>query len=160
MAKTINPERTGPGTCRECGRRAEKRLNGWCRPCYDRMRRNNDDPFARSAVEQKALDKAPEILSQMQARAKKLWDDRTLTTDEYSIIHEVCQNAYDRRRSQTEPDLKQKYDEAMAAKVQVELRKIQPQPDQLAVDLQNIPPNPNPVEVEDIPNQPQPDDTE
>jgi len=41
--------------------------------------------------------------------------------------------------------------------LEVELRKIQPQPDQAAVGLRDIPPNPNPGEVEEIPDQPQPD---
>jgi hypothetical protein len=158
MSKPIDPERTGQGICKECGKWAKERLKGWCRPCYDRLRRKND-PFARAAVQQKALDKAPSELSQIQVRIKKLWDDGTLTTDAYAIIHKLCQEAYDLRRSETEPDLLQKYEEAMA-KRELESRRMQPQADQVEVALDNIQPNPNPVEVEEISNQPQPESIE
>jgi hypothetical protein len=159
MARPINPERTGPGICRECSKFANKRLNGWCHPCYDRLRRNNN-PFARVAVQQKAKDKAPSDLARLQYYAKKLWENESFTTDEYAIIHEICQDAYDRHRSETAPDLRRQYKEAMMAKLEVESQNMQPQPDQVEVDLQNIPPNPNPVEVEEISNQPQPDSIE
>jgi hypothetical protein len=154
MARPIDSERTGPGACKECGRHAKRRLNGWCRPCYDRLHKNND-PFARAAVQQKAMDKAPVVLSQIQEKIKQLWEDGIVTTSEHAVIQKLCQDAYDRWRSETSPELRQQYDEAIA-ELAVEAQRKQPQPDSGEPDLQNIPLNPNRVEVEDISNQPQP----
>jgi hypothetical protein len=157
MSKQIDPDRTGPGICKECGRRAKRRLKGWCRPCYDRLRRDND-PFVREAIQQKAIDRAPARLVQIQSLIKRLWEDGMVTTDTYAIIHELSQDSYDQLRSMTASDLRQQYQDAMA-KLELESRNTQPQPDQAGLDLQNIPDNPNPVEVEEIPSQPQPDST-
>jgi hypothetical protein len=139
MSKPINPELTGPGSCNVCGQWvADRPAKGLCRPCYDRQYRTTD-PLARAELQQKAIDRAPTKLVQIQAMIKKLRDDLIVDQLDYIIVHRICQVYLDRLRDMTSSDFKQQEDEAM---------------NQVEVAPRNIQPNPNPVEVEDISNQP------
>lgn len=156
MARPINPDRTGPGICKNCGEFRVRVGKGLCRPCYDRQR--PADPLASAGLQQKAIDSGPVRLVQIQRISKKLRDDQLLTSFEYVAIHQACQDALDRLREITASDIQQEADAAMA-ELELESREAQPQqeaePDQVEVVLENI--QPNPVEVEEPKRQPQPE---
>ena len=154
MSMPINPELTGPGFCKSCGDWADYRpAKGLCRPCYDQQRRTTD-PLA--GLQQKAIDKAPAKLVRIQALIKELRDDVMVTPLEYVTVHRMCEIAHARVRAMTASDLRQQEDAAMD-ELELESRRMQPQPEEGEPDLQNIQRNPNSVEVEEVAGQPQPD---
>jgi DNA polymerase III delta prime subunit len=149
MPRPINPELTGPGTCRSCGRWvADRPAKGLCRSCYDRQYRIND-PLARAGVQQKQIDRAPAKLIRVQSLMKELMDDQIVDPLERIIVHKICQGSLDRLAERTASDIEQQ--EAMS-KVEVASQNLQPDSDEVEVDLRNIQPNPNQVEVEETPN--------
>ena len=154
MSRPINPDLTGPGNCKNCSKFVSDRpAKGLCRRCYDQQR--TADPLARAGLQQKAIDRGPLRLVQMQAESKKLRDDQTLSALQYVTIYRVCEEALESLQDIIASDIRQQEDDAMN-ELEVESQNIQPQPDQGGLDLQNIPDNPNPVEVDELPRQPQP----